>query len=222
MKKHEFEIEVCYKCNWNCNYCCVQTHTKKPITDNEIKEKFLSYQIKDSNITVSGGEPSFATDHLLIFLIEYSFLNRCKLNLNTNGRFFEAKPELIKYFNEINYHVSENLKPEKIKEYTVPDNVKVNYLIILTDKNIKRLHQFIDINREFINRNKLLIIPASNPYGVEGPILSPENYKFVLANFRNFMTNESRLRFVTMNKTFKESEITYITNFKAQDVHPNK
>ena len=97
----------------------------------------------------------------------------------------------------------------------VPDNVKVNYLIIVTDKNIKRLAKFIDMNLEFLVYNKLLLIPASNPYGVEGPILSPENYKYVLSNFRSVMTNESRLRFITMNKTFKESEITYITNFKA-------
>lgn len=219
--RKEYEIEVCYKCNWNCNYCCVKTHTKEPVSDQEIKDKFLSYEIKDSNITISGGEPSFASDHLLIFLIEYAMMNRCTLNLNTNGRFFEVKPELIKYFNEINYHVSENLKPEKIKEYLVPNEVTVNYLVIVTDKNINRLQQFIDINYEFLQINKLLIIPASNPYGVEGPILSPENYKYILSNFRNYMTNESRLRFITMNKTFKESEITYITNNKAKDEIPN-
>lgn len=213
--RKEYEIEVCYQCDWNCNYCCVQTHTKTPVSDKEIKDNFLSHQIKDSNITISGGEPSFASDHLLIFLIEYALMNRCDLNLNTNGRFFRAKPELIKYFKEINYHVSENLKPEKIKEYLVPDNVKVNYLIIVTDKNIKKLAKFIDMNLEFLVYNKLLLIPASNPYGVEGPILSPENYKYILSNFRSVMTNESRLRFITMNKTFKESEITYITNFKA-------
>lgn len=213
--RKEYEIEVCYQCDWNCNYCCVQTHTKTPVSDKEIKDNFLSHQIKDSNITISGGEPSFASDHLLIFLIEYALMNRCDLNLNTNGRFFRVKPELIKYFEEINYHVSENLKPEKIKEYLVPDNVKVNYLIIVTDKNFKKLAKFIDINLEFLVYNKLLLIPASNPYGVEGPILSPENYKYVLSNFRSVMTNESRLRFITMNKTFKESEITYITNFKA-------
>lgn len=213
--RKEYEIEVCYQCDWNCNYCCVQTHTKTPVSDKEIKDNFLSHQIKDSNITISGGEPSFASDHLLIFLIEYALMNRCDLNLNTNGRFFRAKPELIKYFEEINYHVSENLKPEKIKEYLVPDNVNVNYIIIVTDKNFKKLAKFIDMNLEFLVYNKLLLIPASNPYGVEGPILSPENYKYVLSNFRSFMTNESRLRFITMNKTFKESEITYITNFKA-------
>lgn len=213
--RKEYEIEVCYKCDWNCKYCCVKTHTKTPVSDEQIKENFLSHQIKDSNITISGGEPSFASDHLLIFLIEYALLNRCNLNLNTNGRFFRAKPELIKYFSEINYHCSENLKPEKIKEYLVPNEVNVNYLIIVNDQNIKRLQKFIDINYEFFTYNKLLIIPASNPYGVDGPILSPENYKKVLQNFRSYMTNESRLRFVTMNKTFKESEITYITNFKV-------
>lgn len=210
--KKEYEIEVCYKCNWNCDYCCVKTHTKKPFEDSKIVEKFLSYNIKDSNITISGGEPSYASDNLLKFLIDYSQQNNCKINLNTNGRFFREKPELIKYFSEINYHCSENLKPEKIKEYLVPNDVKVNYLIIVTDKNMNKLQKFIDINAEFFVYNKLLIIPASNPYGIQGPDLSLDNYKKIFIKFKNYMTNESKLRFITNNKSFEESKITYITN----------
>ena len=89
--RKEYEIEVCYQCDWNCNYCCVQTHTKTPVSDKEIKDNFLSHQIKDSNITISGGEPSFASDHLLIFLIEYALMNRCDLNLNTKDKSIENK-----------------------------------------------------------------------------------------------------------------------------------
>ena len=37
--RKEYEIEVCYKCNWDCEYCCVETHTKQPKTDKEIFDK---------------------------------------------------------------------------------------------------------------------------------------------------------------------------------------
>lgn len=211
--KKEYEIEICYKCNWNCDYCCVKTHTKKPKDDSEIIKNFLLYNIKDSDITISGGEPSYASNELIQYLIDYSKENNCILNLNTNGRFFKYKPEFVKYFKEINYHCSEDLKPEKIKEYLVPNNVKVNYLIIVTDNNLKRLQKFIDVNYEFLQVNKLLIIPASNPYGVDGPILSLSNYKKLFTSFKNYMTDESKLRFITNNKSFDKSKITYITSF---------
>lgn len=218
MKRKEYEIEICYKCNWNCEYCCVKTHTKKPKNDNEIIKNFLSYGIKDSDITISGGEPSFASDYILQFIIDYSIENNCEINLNTNGRFFTHKSELVKYFKEINYHCSEDLQPIKIKEYLVPNSVNVNYLIIVTDNNRKRLQKFIDINQEFFIYNKLLIIPASNPYGVDGPTLSLSNYKELFINFKNYMTDESKLRFITNNKSFQESKITYITSELSNEI----
>jgi len=218
--RKEYEIEVCYKCNWDCEYCCVETHTKQPKTDKEILDNFYSLGIKDANITISGGEPSYASDHLLIALIEYALMNRCTLSLNTNGRFFRKKPELIKYFKEVNYHCSINLKPIEIKEYDIIPEVQLNYLVILTDNNIDKLEAFIEFNKEFFLTHKLLAIPASNPFGVNRPILSLENYKKVLKNPANWnvLSKESKLRFITNNKSFNESVITYIPNNIPNDI----
>lgn len=224
-ERKEYEIEVCYKCNWDCEYCCVETHTKQPKTDKEIFDNFYSLGIKDANITISGGEPSYASDYLLIALIEYALMNRCDLNLNTNGRFFKKKPELLKYFKEINYHCSIDLEIIDIKNYdhlVEGTDTKINYLVVVTDNNFGKLPFFIDYNQMFFMTHKLLAIPASNPYGVNRPILSQENYKSILRNQRilSVLSKESKLRFITSNKSFIESEIEYIPNFTLEPI-PN-
>jgi len=216
----EYEIEVCYKCNWDCEYCCVETHTKQPKTDKEILDNFYSLNIKDSNITISGGEPSYASDHLLIALIEYALMNRCTLSLNTNGRFFKKKPELLKYFKEINYHCSINLEIIKIKNYddllakVAPDTI-LNYLVVVTDNNYGKLPFFIEYNKEFFMTHKLLAIPASNPFGVNRPELTIPNFNRTLLKNQdvlNVLSSESKLRFITRNSDFKSSNIIYIPN----------
>ena len=221
--RKEYEIEVCYRCNWDCEYCCVETHTKQPKTDQEILDNFYSLGIKDANITISGGEPSYASDHLLIALIEYALINRCDLNLNTNGRFFKAKPELIKYFKEVNYHCSINLEPIKIKEYPIIEQTpetQVNYLVIVTDNNFDKLPKFIEVNQEFFEDHKLLVIPASNPFGVNRPELSIPNFKYIIRNSTvwDVLSQESKLRLITKNSNFEafSSEVTYIPNFTKE------
>ena len=68
-----FEIEITYKCNWNCEYCCVQTHTKRALSN----EKILNNLKKSSNnfidlnggaLTISGGEPFSQANELVELL----------------------------------------------------------------------------------------------------------------------------------------------------------
>ena len=147
-------------------------------------------------------------------------LNRCKLNLNTNGRFFRKKPELLKYFNEINYHCSIDLELIPIKNYDhlVPETTHINYLVVITDNNYGKLPFFIDYNQKFFMTHKLLAVPASNPYGVNRPILSKEKYKDILRNQKvlSILSKESKLKFITSNQSFVESEIEYIPNFRSE------
>ena len=219
-ERKEYEIEVCYKCNWDCEYCCVETHTKQPKTDKEIFDNFYSLGIKDANITISGGEPSYASDYLLIALIEYALMNRCDLNLNTNGRFFKKKPELLKYFKEINYHCSINLEIIDIKNYdhlVEGTDTKINYLVVVTDNNFGALPFFIEYNKKFFINHELLAVPASNPFGVKRPELSIPNFKHVIRNTTvwNVLSQESKLKFITRNSSFEafSSAVTYIPNF---------
>lgn len=201
------EIEIAYKCNWNCNYCCVETHTKKIISDQEIINNFLGLKLKDTTLTISGGEPSYASDYIFDTIIEYCKQFNIDLILNTNGRMFEKKSKYIKHFNKINYHCSENLEPIKIKKYNYPN---IDYLLIVTDQNYYKLQSFIDINPGIYK-----IIPANNPYGVKAQELSIENYSEIFKRFYKYMTSESKLRFISKNKSFNDNDINYITNYKG-------
>ena len=91
-----FEIETTYKCNWNCEYCCVQTHTKRALSN----EKILNNLKKSSNnyidlnggaLTISGGEPSLTDPELIKEIYNLSKEHNFQLSLNTNGRIFYPK-----------------------------------------------------------------------------------------------------------------------------------
>lgn len=193
------EIEIAYKCNWSCNYCCVETHTKKIISDHDIINKFLELKLKDTTLTISGGEPSYASDYIFDAIIDYSKKYNLKLILNTNGRMFEKKQKYIKYFNKINYHCSEDLEQLKIKKY---DHPNIEYLLIVTDKNYKKLQAFLNTNPGIYK-----IIPANNPYNVKMEDLSLENYSEIFKNFYKYMTPESKLRFISKNKSFNDKDV---------------
>ena len=112
-----FEIEITYKCNWNCEYCCVQTHTKKALSNEEIINnlKKSSNNFIDLNggaLTISGGEPSLADSELIKEIYNLSKEHNFQLSLNSNGRILYPKvypifKDMIKDI-EINWHVSEN------------------------------------------------------------------------------------------------------------------
>ena len=40
-QEKEIEIVVTYKCNWNCSYCCVDTHNQPEPTTNDVPAEFF-------------------------------------------------------------------------------------------------------------------------------------------------------------------------------------
>jgi organic radical activating enzyme len=190
MKANEKELEiiVTYKCNWNCEYCCVDTHNQPAISSIELqnKVKLVHEKYNDYNITLSGGEVgTLSLEKILYLLEEFEDYN---LSLNTNGLFLEKYPSLIDKFNSILYHASENLDTEIIKD--LPGNVQ--YMIVVTDNNFHNLESFLD------NNNRLFhIVPGSLSLEDYTPQLSKANHKLLLKNYRTYATIESQLRWIT-------------------------
>ena len=197
-QEKEIEIVVTYKCNWNCSYCCVDTHNQPEPTTNEVDNKFLKIT-KDSNITLSGGEVGLLSkDRIVSILNKLKEIGVASISLNTNGLFLKKYPELIEEFQTILYHSSPELdEDDEILRF--PDNKNIEYLLIVTDDILPKLDKFLSKNSDLIFN----VVGASNPIGINKPILSKENRRFLMKKFSNRITKESALRLI-IEKKFDE------------------
>ena len=219
-----FEIEITYKCNWNCEYCCVQTHTKRALSNekilNNLKESSNNFiDLNGGALTISGGEPSLAGPELIREIYNLSKEHNFQLSLNTNGRIFYPNiypifKEMLKDI-EINWHVSEKCdwsdKINWILSLIEKDSLKVQPMLVVTNNNIINLDTFM-VN--WPKDIKILIVPASNPY--TGKIyLDTEHQKSIYNKYKKHLTQESKLRLITGDDFFKDKEkkITYIENY---------
>jgi molybdenum cofactor biosynthesis enzyme MoaA len=204
----EIELLVTFKCNWNCDFCCVDTHNKKPISFEEIKEKLklIRYNYPNSNITLSGGEPGLLSEETLKYILEN--LEYKTLSVNTNGVFLEKYLKYAKYFDYVLYHCSEDLTQNPkydIVEKWKKEGVKVHYMIVIDDKNFKNFDDFMKRNQNI----PINVVPATKADNGLDSILSNKNRWKLLTSVKKYknITKESLKELI---KPKDNSEIIYI------------
>lgn len=203
----EYELIITYKCNWACEYCCVDTHSRPELLEQQVLKKINQIE-DDNNVTISGGEPGMLSEDFLEKILLRLKDKKCDIGINTNGLFLERHQGLmLKYISNINYHCSMDLEISKpiLKVEHLKEHFFLDYLLIVHDKNIHKLEAFLNHYPEIIFN----VVPASTPgSGIVGaPELSNRSKYEILKKFHNRLTLESKKRLLK-EKDF--SQIIYL------------
>lgn len=194
-KEKEIELVVTWKCQWHCEYCCVDTHNRPKLSFSEVKSK-LDKVIPGYNVTLSGGEVGTMKRDQIEYILDELEKKGCEPSINTNGLFIKRYPDLLDRFATILYHCSEDIDPED----DIIIDERLQYLLIVTDNNFDRLGSFLN-KYPGIQFN---LVAATNPEGIENPTLSTENKHKMLRLYHDRMTKESIMR------VFKEKDFDAI------------
>lgn len=198
---NKYEVILTYECNWNCEYCSVNTHNNH-ITNDMAISKLLSIP-ECSIVTLSGGEIGLLDKKIIEEFLKILNFKNCELQLNTNGFFLEKYPELLVNFNKIYYHCSEDLN---VTDHIIKlQNESIYYMLVVHDKNYHKLDNFINKHNDIVFH----IVPASTPNtGIKGsPELCKNNKINILKKYGNILTTESKL--FLLGKNFYK-DIIYI------------
>lgn len=201
MKIRYYELIITYKCNWDCNYCCVNTHSRNEPTN--IFEKIDKIENK-SMVTLSGGEPGMMSRKKIKIIINKLIEKECIICLNTNGLFIKKYKDLLKYFDKINYHISQNVDIND--EFILLEAYyNVDYILIVNDNNYKNIELFFKKYPDILFN----IIPSSNPDDgiITAPELSKNMRNLIVTKYYKFLNKESISRLL-FEKDF--SNIIYL------------
>jgi organic radical activating enzyme len=196
-KEKEIELVVTWVCNWHCEYCCVDTHSRPKLAMDEVRAK-LDNLIPGYNVTISGGEPGSMKRKDLEFIIDEIKKRDCIPSINTNGLFIKRYRDLCDEMDCILYHCSQDIDTED--DIIVDDTLDIEYMLVVTDNNFDRLGQFLDKYPD-ITFN---LIAATNPDGIYGPTLSVHNKHKMMRLYHHRMTEES------IKRVFKEKDFDSI------------
>ena len=196
-KEKEIELVVTWKCQWFCDYCCVDTHNRPTLTMDEVKAK-LDKVIPGYNVTLSGGEVGTMKREDIVFILDELEKKECRPSINTNGLFIKRYRDLLPRFDTILYHCSEDLDIDD--EIIIDPELNLQYLLIVTDNNYNKLEAFLN---KYPNI-QFSLVAATNPEGISGVTLSTKLKHAMLARHHARMTEDSKKR------VFKEKDFDAI------------
>ncbi len=188
--ENEVEMVVTWLCNWKCDYCSVDTHNRPKLTMEEVEKKLNEVPFK-SIVTLSGGEVGMMKRNEIEFIISKLKSKDCKIHLNTNGLFIKRYKDLLKNFDYILYHCSENLDLDE--EIIIDDDLKLEYMLIVTDNNYHKLENFL---RKYPNI-KFHIVSSTMPKGINNVTLNKKIKNSLIKKYHHRMTIESKKRIFT-------------------------
>lgn len=181
---NEVEIELTHKCNWNCRYCAIRTHSLPAVPEDEALEKVKAVAGKFQTVTFSGGEPGLLSKEILERMIKAVEDSGSILCINTNGTFIRKYPDMVSRFDEVIYHCSRDLDDTLL---IYPQFNNIRYMLVVDDVNYPRLKLYLDSNPDVV----FDVVPASYEPGDTRKQLSVFNRMEIVKKFSDRITFES-------------------------------
>lgn len=184
---NEVEIELTHKCNWDCRYCAIRTHSLPAISEDEALEKVEAAAGKFQTVTFSGGEPGMLSKEILERMIKTVEDSGSALCINTNGTFIRKYPDMVGRFDEVIYHCSRDLD-DPLLIYKQFNNIR--YMLVVDDVNYPRLKYYLDDNPGVV----FDVVPASYEPGDSRKPLSVFYKMEIVRKFGDRITLDSKHR----------------------------
>lgn len=183
----DYCISVTYKCNWSCDYCCVDTHSRADPTDEQVMKNAELIE-PGAHVSLSGGEPGLMSEQLLVKLLDLLESKNCVIGVNTNGMFFKNFPQYLHRINDFRYHCSPDLRN---KVWLPPEYklLNIKFVIVVTDESYSRFEEFITKNSKI--KFTVYFADKSIVNGNWGTTLSPKNRIDLYMKYKHLITPES-------------------------------
>ena len=185
-KLHQICLVVTNKCNWFCEYCSMDTHNRSISFEEVIK--IANNLPNNQNVCLTGGEPGLLSELEMDTLIEILKNKNTNIEITTNGMFFKLHSKHMNNVNHVLYHCTENMD----KEMFFPDNIdlsKVEFMIVVTDNNMKNLKSFLEKYKEIEFR--LYKGDEHIVNGVRSSSLSIKNAIKIFKEFKDIISKDS-------------------------------
>jgi MoaA/NifB/PqqE/SkfB family radical SAM enzyme len=135
-----YNVDLTFKCNWDCWYCCADTHNQDEQIDDASVMNQLAKVPNNTIVSFAGGEPGMVSKDLIIKYCEILKEKNCVITVDTNGLFLEKYPDLVvKYISDVLYHTVQDVRSRKeIKLYHfdhIPVNDNFIYQLVVTNKD---------------------------------------------------------------------------------------
>jgi len=184
---NDYAINLTNKCNWNCSYCISDTHNAKDRPLKVILNE-MSKVKKGSTFSLCGGEPGMLSEKDMDKIFEKAKeMELLPLDVLTNGLFLKKHCKHLKDVDTVHYHCVESLKDDVIV-YEVPENVTLDYTVVITGNEYKLLDKFIEKHKHIFNENnKVSLIPA-----IIYEEMKKIDYIKVMSKYKNILSDRAK------------------------------
>jgi organic radical activating enzyme len=171
----EYCITVTFDCNWNCDYCVINTHNAHIADMSNIND--IDKIKNGSHVNISGGEPGLVSEELLLEIIKKLREKSCFIQINSNGTIFRM-PKVVEKVDHVFYHCT--------KDFDINDKINrdfkhiTSYMAVVSNKNWEKVDAFLEKNEDL----KLILFAARDHLKKSIGIKLYQKYKDVFPLYR--------------------------------------
>ena len=160
-ERQNYCVTVTYTCNWDCSYCCTDTHSQPEPSMESILAK-IDTIAPGSHTSLSGGEPGMLSDENMDIVLTALEAKQCLIGVNTNGLFFHNHKKHMHRIYDYVYHCSFDLR-NRVYQPVNHEELDIDYVVVVTNEAYPRLKEFL-----IKNSHVKIIVYSADKYTVRG------------------------------------------------------